>query len=79
MDPNLAVFSFFFRSLTHLKVLDTLADRLHFSSALQAQDDRGLGRGIDSTETHHQVLEVETAARRTTNGRVMFKTLLTRK
>lgn len=48
-------------SLTHLKVLDALADSLHLTGTLQAQDDGRLRWRVDGSQSHHQILEVQTA------------------
>lgn len=47
--------------MTHLEVVDALADLLHLPGALEAEDEGRLGRGVDGALPHHQVLEVQTA------------------
>lgn len=47
---------------SYLEIGNTLANLLDLSSALKAKDEGCLRRGVNSTLTHNQVLEVQATA-----------------
>lgn len=72
--PVSFIHPFLIRSLcySYLKVFDALTDSLHLSSALQSKDAGCLRGRVNGTQTHHQILEVQTAAsgKEKENGKV---------
>lgn len=52
----------------YLQVLHSFSDSLDLAGALEAEDDGGLGRRVDGAHADHQVLEVESAAKRKGQG-----------